>query len=73
MAEAKALASLSHPNLLHFDGIVSDHGTACALHGPEAGQSITNLIKSSSQPPSQEKIDEIEAACAGLSYCIPET
>ena len=57
MAEAKALASLSHPNLLHFDGIVSDHGTACALHAPEVGQSITNLIKSSSQPPSQEKID----------------
>jgi serine/threonine protein kinase len=57
MAEAKALASLSHPNLLHFDGIVSDHGTACALHAPEEGQSITNLIKSSSQPPSQEEID----------------
>ena len=57
MAEAKALASLSHPNLLHFDGIVSDHGTACALHAPDVGQSITNLIKSSSQPPSQEKID----------------
>ena len=46
MAEAKALASLSHPNLLHFDGIVSDHGTACALHAPDVGQSITNLIKS---------------------------
>jgi serine/threonine protein kinase len=57
MAEAKALASLSHPNLLHFDGVVSDHGTACALHAPEEGQSITNLIKSSSQPPSQEEID----------------
>jgi serine/threonine protein kinase len=57
MAEAKALASLSHPNLLHFDGIVSDHGTACALHAPEEGQSITDLIKSSSQPPSQEEID----------------
>ena len=57
MAEAKALASLSHPNLLHFDGVVFDHGTACALHAPDVGQSITNLIKSSSQPPSQEKID----------------
>jgi serine/threonine protein kinase len=57
MAEAKALASLRHPNLLHFDGIVSDHGTACALHAPEEGQSITNLIKSSGQPPSQEEID----------------
>ena len=57
VAEAKALASLSHPNLLHFDGVVSDHGTACAVHAPEEGQSITNLIKSSSQPPSQEEID----------------
>jgi serine/threonine protein kinase len=56
MAEAKALASLSHPNLLHFDGILSDHGTACALHAPEEGQSITDLIKSSSQP-CQEEID----------------
>ena len=57
MAEAETLASLSHPNLLHFDGIVFDHGTVCALHAPEEGQSITNLIKSSSQPPSQEEID----------------
>jgi serine/threonine protein kinase len=57
MAEAKALASLSHPNLLHFDGIVSDHGTVCALHAREEGQSITNLIKSSSQPPCQEELD----------------
>jgi serine/threonine protein kinase len=57
IAETEVLASLSHPNLLHFDGVVSDHGTACALHALEEGQSITNLIKSSSQPPSQEEID----------------
>ena len=59
MAEAKALVALRHPNLLRFDGVVSDHGTAFALHAPEEGQSITNLIKSSKQPPPQEEIDAI--------------
>ena len=57
MAEAEALASLSHPNLLHFDGIVSDHGTVCALHAPEEGQSMTRTPSNLPVAPSQEEID----------------
>ncbi len=55
--EAKALSALRHPNLLRFDGVASDHGTAYALHAPEEGQSITNFVKFSKQPPAQEVID----------------
>ena len=57
MAEARALSALRHPNLLRFDGTLSDHGTAFALHAAEEGQSITNFVKSSKQPPPQEEID----------------
>ncbi len=58
-AEARALSALRHPGLLRFDGIASDYGTVFALHAPEEGQSITSLVKSSKQPPPQEKIDAI--------------
>ena len=57
IAEAKALSALRHPNLLRFDGVASDHGAAVAFHAPEAGQSITTLVKSSKQRPPQEEID----------------
>ena len=59
MAEVWALSALRHPNLLRFDGILSDHGTAFALHAPEEGQSVTSLVKSSKQPPPQEELDAI--------------
>jgi serine/threonine protein kinase len=58
ISEAKALAALRHPNLLRFDDLLSDRGTAFALHATEEGQSIANYVKSSKQPPSQEEIDE---------------
>ena len=58
-AEARALSALRHPSLLRFDGVVSDHGTAFALHAPEEGQSITSLVKSSKHSPTQEEIDAI--------------
>ncbi len=58
-AEAKALSALRHPSLLRFDGVVSDHGTAFALHAREEGQSITSLVKSSKPSPTQEEIDTI--------------
>ncbi len=57
MAEARMLSTLRHPNLLRFDGVLSDHGTAFALHAAAEGQSITSFVKSSKQPPPQEKID----------------
>ena len=57
MAEARTLSGLRHPNFLRFDGVLSDHGTAFALHAAEEGQSITGLVKSSKQPPPQENID----------------
>jgi formylglycine-generating enzyme required for sulfatase activity/serine/threonine protein kinase len=59
MAEARALSALRHPGLLRFDGVVSDHGTAFALHAAEEGQSVTSLIKSSKQPLPQEAMDAI--------------
>ncbi len=57
MAEARALSALRHPSLLRFDGILSDRGTAFALHAAEEGQSITSLVKSSKQPPTQDELD----------------
>ena len=57
MAEARALSALRHPSLLRFDGILSDHGTAFALHAAEEGQSVTSLVKSSKQPPPQDELD----------------
>ena len=57
ITETKALSELRHPNLLRFDGVVSDHGTAFALHAPEEGQSLFDFVKSSKQPPPQEEID----------------
>ena len=59
MAEARALSALRHPSLLRFDGILSDHGTAFALHAAEEGQSVTSLVKSSKQPPPQDELDAI--------------
>jgi len=49
MAEARALSALRHPRFLRFDGVVSDHGTAFALHAAEEGQSISSLIRRSSE------------------------
>ena len=57
MAEVRALSALRHPSLLRFDGILSDHGTAFALHAAEEGQSVTSLVKSSKQPPPQDELD----------------
>ncbi len=57
MAEVRALSALRHPSLLRFDGILSDHGTAFALHAAAEGQSVTSLIKSSKQPPLQDELD----------------
>ncbi len=58
VAEARTLAALRCPNLLRFDGVLSDHGTALALHAVEEGQSMTNFVKFSKQPPPQEEVDE---------------
>ncbi len=57
MAEARALSALRHPNLLRFDGILSDHGTVFALHAAEEGQSIMSFVKFSEGPPPQEDLD----------------
>ena len=57
MAEVRALSALRHPNLLRFDGTLSDHGTAFALHAAEEGQTVTSLVKSSKQPPPQDELD----------------
>ena len=57
MAEARALSALRHPSLLRFDGILSDHGTAFALHAAEEGQSVTSIVKTSKQPPPQDELD----------------
>ena len=51
IADTKALSELRHPNLLRFDGVVSDHGTAFALHAPEEGQSLFDFVKSSKSAP----------------------
>ena len=59
MAEARALSALRHPNLIRFDGVVSDHGTAFAFHAAEEGEPLTNLVKSVQQPLCQEEIDRI--------------
>jgi len=59
MAEARALSALRHPSLLRFDGVVSDHGTAFALHAAEEGQSVTSLVRASKQPLPQETMDAI--------------
>ncbi len=58
-AEATALSALHHASLLRFSGVVSDYGTALALHAPEEGQSVTGLVKSSKHPPLQQEIDAI--------------
>ena len=57
IAEARALSALRHPNLLRFDGILFDHGTAFALHAAEEGQSITSFVRSSKGPSCQDDID----------------
>ena len=57
MAEARALSALRHPNLLRFDGVLSDQGTVFALHAAEEGQSIASLERASDQFPSQDDID----------------
>src|SRR6516164_6778367 len=46
IAEANALTALRHPNLIRFDGVVSDHGTAFAFHAAEEGKPVTNFVKS---------------------------
>ena len=56
MAEARALSALRHPNLLRFDGVLSDQGTVFALHAAEEGQSIA-LERAPEQVPSQDDID----------------
>ena len=55
ISEATALSALRHPNLLRFDSVAFDHGTAFALHAPEEGQSITSLVKSSKPPRLRKK------------------
>ncbi|HWJ20378.1 MAG TPA: protein kinase, partial [Geobacterales bacterium] len=57
MAEARALSALRHPSLIRYDSILSDHGTAFALHAAEEGQSVTSIVKSSKQPPPQDELD----------------
>jgi serine/threonine protein kinase len=70
MVEAKTLSALRHPNLLRFDGIVSDHGTAYALHSLEEGQSLINVVKPSKQSVSQEEVDATVKPLVSALYLL---
>ena len=57
ITEAKALAALRHPNLLRFDGVFSDQGTAFALHAAEEGRPLIDISKSAQSELAQPQID----------------